>query len=79
MTKLKNLRVASGMTQKEFAEKAGANVRMVQHFEQGQKPIDKARLETLLQYALALDCSVADLLETDEMVELMKKYESGRK
>lgn len=63
MTNLKRIRRESGLTQAGLAEKSGVNVRMIQHYEQGQKPINSAEALTVYKLAKALDCTVEELLE----------------
>ena len=70
MTKLRNVRLACGLSQSQLAERSGVGVRMIQHYEQGQKPIDKAQVGTVLRLSAALGCSLADILETEELVNL---------
>jgi transcriptional regulator with XRE-family HTH domain len=76
MTKLRNLRVAAGLTQRELSERSGVNLRMVQHFEQGQKPIDKAHIGTPLRLAVALGCSISDIVETEGLVDMASEYDA---
>lgn len=75
MRKLKELRLEAGLSQSQLAEKAGTNVRVLQHYEQGTKNFDHARIDILVKYCLALDCKLSDLIEDPEYVELLKKYE----
>ena len=63
MNTLKHYRQQAGLTQAALAERAGIDVRMVQHYEQGQKPLDKAAAITVLNLARVLGCSVADLID----------------
>lgn len=70
MTKLKDCREALGLSQSQLAERSGVGVRMIQHYEQGQKPIDKAQIGTVLRLSVALGCPIADILETEELVDL---------
>ena len=70
MSKLKNRRVALGLSQSQLAEKSGVGVRMIQHYEQGAKPIDKAQVGTVLRLSVALDCGIGEILETEELVSL---------
>lgn len=70
MSKLKNRRVALGISQSQLAEKSGIGVRMIQHYEQGAKPIDKAQIGTVLRLSVALDCAIGEILETEELVSL---------
>ena len=59
---LKNEREEAGLSQKELAEKAGINVRMIQHYEQGFKDINKASVMTVLKLAEALDTDVYNII-----------------
>lgn len=74
MTNLKRIRQASGMSQSKLAEASGVSVRMIQHYEQGVKDINAAAALTVYRLALALDCSVEDLLETPRGY----KFENGK-
>lgn len=71
--KLKELRRARGFSQIQLAEKTGLNVRTIQHYEQGSKNFDHARIDTILRVCIALDCKLEDILENQEYVELIKK------
>ena len=51
------------MTQKTLSEKSGVNIRMIQHYEQGVKDINKAQAETIYKLAQALNCNMEDLIE----------------
>lgn len=74
MTKrLKEKRQAKGLSQSQLAEKTGINVRTIQHYEQGSKIFDHARIDTILKCCIALDCKLEDLIENQEYVELIKK------
>lgn len=75
MKKLKEMRLAAGLSQSQLAEKAGTNIRVLQHYEQGSKNFDHARIDILLKYCLALNCKLSDLIETPEYLELLKQYE----
>lgn len=63
MLNLKKRRIEAGLSQAQLAEKSGVNLRMIQHYEQGQKPINNAEALTVYKLAQALSCSVEDLLE----------------
>lgn len=76
MSKLKNRRVALGLSQSQLAERSGVGVRMIQHYEQGAKPIDKAQVGTVLRLSVALDCSIGEILETEELVSLAASSEN---
>lgn len=59
---LKEVRESRGMTQRELAEKSGVGIRMVQHYEQGFKDINKANVTTVLKLANALGCDIKEIL-----------------
>lgn len=67
MTKLKEIRMSKGLTQKQLAEKSGINMRVLQHYEQGSKNLDGAKLETLINLSTALKCPLSEILENDEL------------
>lgn len=73
-TRLKAMRLQKNITQKELAEIADINQRVLQHYEQGSKVIDSARLEVILKLCIALDCEMSDILERKETNELYNKY-----
>jgi transcriptional regulator with XRE-family HTH domain len=63
MTNLKRIREELGFSQSKLAEESGVNIRMIQHYEQGVKDINKAQAITVYRLAQALNCTVEDLLE----------------
>lgn len=65
MTNLKRIREIVGLSQIKLAEESGVNVRMIQHYEQGVKDLNRAQAITVYQLAQALNCKVEDLLETE--------------
>ena len=66
MSKLKTIREAANQSQKILADTSGVNIRMIQHYEQGVKDINKAQVLTVYKIAKALGCTVEDLIETGE-------------
>ncbi len=62
-TRLKTLRLQSGMSQSRLAEVSGIPLRTIQQYEQRQKNINKAQFEYLIRFASALNCDPADLYE----------------
>lgn len=64
-TALEFRRQSKRFTQSKLAEESGVNVRMIQHYEQGVKDINRAAALTVHRLAQALDCKVEDLLETN--------------
>lgn len=71
--KLKELRQAGGLSQSQLAEKTGINVRTIQHYEQGSKNFDHARIDTILKVCIALNCKLDDIIENPEYIDLLKK------
>ena len=59
--KIKHLRTAAGMTQRELAEKAGVNIRQIQKYEVDQPEIGNVSLRITIALADAL--GVKDLRE----------------
>lgn len=74
-TKLKALRVNSGLTQLEVATRAGLNPRTYQYYEQGNKPIEGAKLEVLLKICLTLNCKLDEIIDDPEVVEVITEYQ----
>ena len=61
--KIQEIRKAHGLSQRQLAEASGVNVRVLQHYEQGFKDINKAAAETVKALADALGVRMEDLLE----------------
>lgn len=61
--KLKEKREAAGMSQSGLAQASGISVRMIQHYEQGAKDINKAAAITVKRLADALDVKMEDIIE----------------
>ncbi len=62
-TNLQYLRNLKRITQKQLSDRSGVNLRLIQDYEQGHKPINNAKAITVYQLAEALDCTVGDLLD----------------
>lgn len=61
--KIQEIRKARGLSQRQLAEASGVNVRVLQHYEQGFKDINKAAAETVKALADTLGVRMEDLLE----------------
>lgn len=70
--KIQELRKAAGFSQSGLAKEADVSVRTLQHYEQGDKDINKAEGMVLYRIAVALGCKVEDLLEFPETEALDK-------
>ncbi len=62
-TNLKRIRSIYGCTQVELAEMSGVSLRSIQMYEQRNKNINKASVDTIYCLAKALGCTVEDLIE----------------
>ena len=71
--KSKEMRQFKGLSQSQLAEKTGINVRTIQHYEQGSKNFDHARIDTIMKICIALHCKLEDVIENQEYIDLIKK------
>lgn len=62
-TNLKRIRTTYGCTQSELAEKSEVSLRSIQMYEQRNKDINKASMETVYRLAKSLGCTMEDLIE----------------
>ena len=62
---LKKIRESRGLTQAELANKTGVNLRLIQHYEQMTKNINKAAVDTVIKLAQGLNCKVAEILNSN--------------
>ena len=63
MSNLKKIRETVGLSQSKLADKSGVSVRMIQHYEQGVKDINKAHAETVYKLAYTLNCNMEEIIE----------------
>jgi len=69
MNALKSMREYKGLSQSQLAKASNVNVRMIQHYEQGIKDINKAQVLTVLRLAEALGCDVYEIInERDDYI-----------
>ena len=62
-TNLKRIRIAYGCTQAELSKSSGVSLRSIQMYEQRNKDINKASVDTVYRLAKSLGCSVENLIE----------------
>ena len=62
-TNLKRIRISYGCTQKELAKRSDVSLRSIQMYEQRNKDINKASVDTLYRISKVLGCTIEDLLE----------------
>lgn len=72
---LKAIRTASGLSQRQLAEASGVNLRMIQHYEQGTKDINKAEALTVYKLSQALNCQMEELLSLPDAEEEPEEHE----
>lgn len=62
-SRLHEIRIARGFTQRQLSEESGVTLRMIQLYEQRQNDISKAQVGVVLKLARTLGCDIEDLLE----------------
>ena len=62
-TRLRVIRKNCGITQSELARQSGVSLRSIQMYEQRNKDINKAQMETVNNLAKVLGCKMEDLME----------------
>lgn len=72
-TKLRRLRVAKGYSQSELSAFSGVPLQTLRRYEQSPAPLNNAKLKTLVSLCRSLNCSIEDIIESDE---LRNKYRS---
>ena len=71
--KLQSARLAAGMSQAELSKASGIPVRTLQHYEQGTNDLNGAKLVSILDICIALDCKVSDVLTDEDTIKKLKK------
>lgn len=61
--RLKTLRQAAGLSQRQLAERSGVGIRAIQQYEQGAKHIEMASGLSLYRLSQVLHCRMEDLLD----------------
>lgn len=77
MTKLHKQRIKKGLTVKQLAERAGVNKRTLEGYDAGYKIVDKACIETIIKLAIALECKIEDIIESEDTLFLIRIYKYG--
>ena len=62
-TNLKRIRLVANITQLELSKRSGVSLRSIQMYEQRNKDINKASIETVYKLARTLGCTMEDLIE----------------
>ena len=71
-TKLREMRIKRGLSQKDLATKVNVSVRSLQDYEQGKTQIEGARLRTLCDLAIELNCKIEDIIESEDLKKKLK-------
>lgn len=74
MSKLKTKRMEAGLSQSQLAERTNINLRTLQHYEQGSKIFDHARMDTIIRVCLVLNCKIENIIENQNYIGLIKEY-----
>ena len=75
MSKLQQQRIKAKLSQSELARLSGVSIRTLQAYEVKQHNIDGAKIKTLLKLTQALGCTLADILEDEELVKMLEESE----
>lgn len=71
-TKLQKMRVKKNYSQNQLAVVSGVAARAIRSYEQRERAIEGAHLETLCNLCLALDCKIEDIIENKDLIEKYK-------
>lgn len=76
MKKIQELRLKSGLSQSQLAEKADLKIKVLQKYELNSetngRDFDGANLKTILKVCIALDCSLEEIIEDEETKKLLE-------
>ncbi len=75
-TKLGTKRLEKGFSQAELSRVSDVKLRTIQQYERGALDVNGAKLCTLLKLCEALDCRLADILDDEETLSKLEKYEN---
>lgn len=75
MNKVKEARQKAGISQGTAADISGVSIHAIQQYEADRRDIVNANIKTIYALALTYKCNVADLLEDEEAINLIKQYE----
>lgn len=72
MNNLQKIRKERGFTRKALSVISGIPEKSLENLEYGRRAIDGTKLDTLCSLAIALDVSIYDLLESENLKEKFK-------
>lgn len=70
-TKLQRIRAEKGLSQRELAEKTGIPIRTISSYEQMERRIEGAKLNSLCSLCLVLECKIEDIIEDEETIKIL--------
>ena len=73
--RLRQARLKKGYSIGELAGISGVNQRMIGKYENGEKDIDSARLETLVKLSFALECRISSIINNDTLRKALSELE----
>lgn len=71
-SKLQQLRVEKGLSQSGLAAISGVPIRAIQSYEHKNRSIELAKLETILDLCIALDCKIQDIIEDKDILAKLR-------
>ena len=74
---LPELRKSKKMTQAELSKATGISKRVIQAYEQGDRDINGAKLDTLLSLAIALNCDLSRIITDANTICKLTKYQNS--
>lgn len=69
-TKLRVARLKKGISQRTLSVESGVGFKSVVAYEQGVNSIDRARFDTICRLCKALECRIADIIESEKTIDL---------
>ena len=72
-TNLQKIRITKGLSQAELSNLSGVPKGTIIKYEQRQRQIEGAKLSTLCDLCMVLDCSIADIIDDAEIAEKYNK------
>lgn len=73
MSRLKEIRIEKGLTQKQLADDSGVPLRTIQDYEQKQMTIEKAKIYILASISKTLDCKFYEILEDEDLKDKLER------
>ena len=74
-SKLYKVRLDKGLSQEQLARKAGVPVRTIRNYEQSEGAIENAKLTTLCDICIALNCRFQDIIESEKLIAKLEEIQ----